>query len=51
MMFEEIFYRSLSENNYRSYESKSYDVNGNVYDLSTRNWTFNYINNQIKFAD
>jgi len=51
MMFEEIFYRSLSENNYRSYESKSYDVNGNVYGLSTQNWTFNYINNQIKFAN
>ena len=51
MLFEEIFHRSLSENNYRSYESKSFDIAGNVYDSSTRKWTFNYVNNQIKFTN
>ncbi|GAA5085945.1 hypothetical protein GCM10023210_07270 [Chryseobacterium ginsengisoli] len=51
MLFEEIFNRSLSNNNYRSYESKSYDFNGSVLESSTRNWTFNYVNNQIIFGN
>ncbi|WP_128414252.1 hypothetical protein [Chryseobacterium sp. Leaf394] len=51
MLFEEIFNRSLSQNNYRFYESKSYDVFGNLYDFSTRSWTFNYVNNQIQFTN
>lgn len=51
MIFEEIFNRSLSQNNYRSYESKKYDFNGSVYEFSTRDWTFNYVNNQIVFGN
>lgn len=51
MLFDEIFNRSLSVNNYKSYESRSYDFNGNLGNFSTKTWTFNYINNQIKFTN
>jgi len=51
MLFEEIFNRSLSNNNYRSYESKAYDFNGSVLQYFTWNWTFNYANDQIIFGN
>lgn len=51
MLFDEIFNRSLSVNNYKSYESKSYYFDGSITNFSTRTWTLNYVNNQIKFAN
>ncbi|MDQ0593122.1 hypothetical protein QFZ37_001491 [Chryseobacterium ginsenosidimutans] len=51
MIFDEIFPRSLSQNNYNSYESKSYDMYGQVYQFSNINWTLNYINNEINFEN
>jgi len=51
MIFDEIFNRTLSENNYKTYESKTYDFNGSILEFSTRNWTFNYINDQINFGN
>ncbi|MFC3158929.1 hypothetical protein SAMN05443633_107104 [Chryseobacterium arachidis] len=51
MIFDEIFLRSLSQNNYSSYESKSYDNSGQVYEFNTRSWTLNYTNNEINFGN
>lgn len=51
MLFEEIFNRSLSQNNYRAYESKSYNLDGSIGNSLISSWTFNYVNNEIKFAD
>ncbi len=43
MIFDEIFYRSLSTNNYRSYEIIGYDEEGNPNDYyEKKNWTLVY---------
>jgi len=51
MIFDEIFPRSLSKNNYSSYENKSYDGYGHIYQFSNRSWILNYINNEITFEN
>lgn len=50
MIFDELFNRSLSENNYSRYEKKVFDVDGNITLTLTKNWTFSYTNGKIDFA-
>lgn len=49
-IFDQLFYRSLSINNFKNYQLKTYDENGNL-DLASaqKNWTFFYENGQINF--
>lgn len=41
-LFEETFYRSLTNNNFRKYERKEYDVDNNLILFSFKNWTLIY---------
>lgn len=50
MIFDELFNRSLSENNYSRYEKKVFDVDGNLTLTLTKNWTFSYSNGIIDFT-
>ncbi|MNK25299.1 hypothetical protein D3C87_436210 [compost metagenome] len=50
MLFDEIFNRSLSENNYSRYEKKVFDIDGNLTLTLTKTWTFSYTNGKIDFT-
>ncbi len=50
MIFDELFNRSLSENNYSRYEKKVFDLDGNLTLTLTKNWTFSYTNGKIDFS-
>lgn len=50
-VFDQLFYRSLSANNFKNYELKSYDENGSPNGATAQiNWTFVYEDGQINFA-
>jgi hypothetical protein len=49
MIFDEIFNRSLSENNYSRYEKYEYDENGTIIAREKRWWKFIYENGRINF--
>ena len=42
LLFEETFYRSLTQNNFRKYERKEYDIDNNLTFSSFKNWTLIY---------
>ena len=42
-MFDDTFYRSLSENNFRTYRRQEQDMpNGTLYDTQTKEWELEY---------
>lgn len=50
-MFDGLFLRSLSENNFTQYKKIKFDENGNQTPfIEQKNWTFVYENGQINFA-
>ncbi|MEY8759682.1 hypothetical protein [Chryseobacterium tongliaoense] len=49
-IFDELFNRSLSENNYSSYEKNEYDNSGHSISFVERKWTLYYKNNEIDFS-
>ena len=49
-IFDELFYRSLSTNNFKNYQLKTYDENGLANGATAqKSWTFVYENGQINF--
>ncbi|MBO6201441.1 MAG: hypothetical protein J6N74_07465 [Chryseobacterium sp.] len=50
MFFDEVFNRSLSQNNYLYYEKKVFDINGNLSQFVKKNWTFSYNSGIIDFS-
>lgn len=49
-VFEELFNRSLSQNNYRKYEKIGFDVDGIRTSYLKKDWSFVYLNNNIDFS-
>ncbi len=49
MIFDELFYRSLSENNFSSYKKTTYTETGEIEDQEQRNWTLYYNGNDVDF--
>ncbi|WDF48218.1 hypothetical protein PQ459_07000 [Chryseobacterium sp. KACC 21268] len=50
MIFDDVFNRSLSENNYRHYEKKSYNYFGQASTVAIRTWEFAYNDGKIDFS-
>ncbi len=49
MIFDELFYRSLSENNFSSYINIKYVESGEIENQEQRNWTLHYNENEVDF--
>lgn len=49
-IFDEVFIRTLSKNNFRDYKKIGYDENGNQTSYATKSWNYVYTNGEIDFA-
>ena len=50
MIFDEIFLRSLSENNYNYYNQTEYNANGTILNFREYNWDLQYTDNNVDFS-
>lgn len=50
IIFDESYFRALSENNYAKISYQGYDSDGNVYLTRVKNWTFILNNGEVDFS-